>query len=176
MAYIMIDVEADGPCPGLYSMLSIGAVVVEPSLSQTFYTELRPITENYRASSLEVCGFTREQTLKFPEASQGMKKFKDWLTSLGEKRLIFVSDTVGFDYQYINFYFWYFFNENPLGHSGISLGSLYKGAVRDMYKSFKHLRKTKHTHNALDDAIGNAEAMLAMDTQTPIAGIKREYR
>ncbi|MEA2028142.1 MAG: hypothetical protein U9N49_04135 [Campylobacterota bacterium] len=25
---------------------------------------------------------------------------------------------------------------------------------------FKHLRKTAHTHNALDDAIGNAEALL----------------
>ena len=32
----------------------------------------------------------------------------------------------------------------------------------NMFDNFKHLRKTKHTHNPLDDARGNAEAMLAM--------------
>jgi hypothetical protein len=31
-----------------------------------------------------------------------------------------------------------------------------------MAKSFKHLRKTQHTHDPLDDAIGNAEALLTM--------------
>jgi len=29
-----------------------------------------------------------------------------------------------------------------------------------MNSHFKHLRKTKHSHNALDDAIGNAEVVL----------------
>jgi hypothetical protein len=29
-----------------------------------------------------------------------------------------------------------------------------------MFVNFKHLRKTAHTHNALDDARGNAEALL----------------
>jgi hypothetical protein len=36
MSYFMIDVETDGPIPGDYSMISIGAVVVEPSLTKTF--------------------------------------------------------------------------------------------------------------------------------------------
>jgi hypothetical protein len=29
-----------------------------------------------------------------------------------------------------------------------------------VYRTFKHLRDTKHTHNPVDDAKGNAEAML----------------
>ena len=33
--------------------------------------------------------------------------------------------------------------------------SLYKGVA-----TFKHLRKTKHTHNPVDDTRGNAEALL----------------
>ena len=37
MTWIMVDVEADGPCPGLYSMVSFGAVVVEPKLERSFY-------------------------------------------------------------------------------------------------------------------------------------------
>jgi hypothetical protein len=41
----------------------------------------------------------------------------------------------------------------------------YKGLVRDMFTNFKHLRTTKHTHHPVDDAMGNAEAMLAMIRQ-----------
>jgi hypothetical protein len=42
---------------------------------------------------------------------------------------------------------------------------MYKGMVRDVSKNFKHLRKTKHTHNPVDDARGNAEAMLEMNKE-----------
>jgi len=35
-----------------------------------------------------------------------------------------------------------------------------KGVVRDMFVNFKHLRKTRHTHNPVEDARGNAEALL----------------
>jgi len=35
MSYIMMDIEADGPIPGDYSMISLGAVLVEPTLSKT---------------------------------------------------------------------------------------------------------------------------------------------
>jgi hypothetical protein len=34
--------------------------------------------------------------------------------------------------------------------------------VKDTFQSFKHLRQTPHTHNPLDDAKGNAEALIAM--------------
>jgi hypothetical protein len=34
--------------------------------------------------------------------------------------------------------------------------------VNDMFQNFKHLRKTKHTHHPVDDAKGNAEALLTM--------------
>ncbi len=33
---------------------------------------------------------------------------------------------------------------------------------KDAFVNFKHLRKTKHTHNPVDDARGNAEALLQM--------------
>jgi hypothetical protein len=34
--------------------------------------------------------------------------------------------------------------------------------VRDVFQTFKHLRQTRHTHDPVDDAVGNAEAMLAL--------------
>ena len=44
MSYVMMDIEADGPIPGDYSMICFGAVIVEPSLSQT--PELQAPAEN----------------------------------------------------------------------------------------------------------------------------------
>ena len=64
--------------------------------------------------------------------------------------------------MFVAWYFHRFCGRNPLGHSSVNLGSLYKGLVGDMRQSFKHLRRTEHTHDPLDDAIGNAEAMLTM--------------
>ncbi len=54
----------------------------------------------------------------------------------------------------------HFLGENPFGYSSTNLGSLYKGVVRDTFVNFKHLRKTEHTHHPVDDARGNAEALL----------------
>ena len=67
MPYFMIDVESDGPIPGDYSMVCFGAVIVEPSLSRTFYGRLRPISERFDPQALAVSGFSRQETLDFPE-------------------------------------------------------------------------------------------------------------
>jgi hypothetical protein len=56
----------------------------------------------------------------------------------------------------------HFLGANPFGFSSTDLGSLYKGLVKDAFVNFKHLRKTKHTHHPVDDARGNAEALLEM--------------
>src|SRR5262249_10224423 len=72
------------------------------------------------------------------------------------------SDNNGFDWQFINWYFHTFVGTNPFGHSSTNLGSLYKGLVKDTSKNFKHLRRSKHTHDPVDDARGNAEALLRL--------------
>lgn len=161
MAYIMVDIEADGPIPSDYSMVSFAAVVVKPNLSQHFYAELKPISEYWIPEALAVSGYTREQTLLFDEPLLVMQRFSDWLSGLNEK-VYFISDNNGFDWQFINWYFHHFLKHNPFGHSSTNLGSLFKGIERDMFKNFKHLRKTAHTHHPLDDAKGNAEALLAI--------------
>lgn len=161
----MVDVEADGPIPGDYSMLSIGAVVVEEGLKKTFYAELKPISDKYGPESLSYSCFTREQTLKFEEPKQVMERFACWIRDNSKGRPIFISDNNGFDWMFVCWYFRHFLDENPFGFSSQNLGSLYKGLVKDMTKSFKHLRETRHTHNALDDAKGNAEALLELKKQ-----------
>jgi len=165
MSYVMVDVEADGPIPGDYSMICFGAVLVEPELARSFYGQLRPISEKWIPDALAVSGFSREETLQFDDPAQTMQAFADWLKVESDGRPMFVSDNNGFDWQFINWYFHHFLESNPFGFSSTNLGSLYKGMVKDTFQNFKHLRKTRHTHHPVDDAKGNAEALLTMKTE-----------
>jgi hypothetical protein len=165
MSLIMVDVEADGPIPGDYSMISFAAVVVEPELNRTFLANIKPISEAWIPETLSISGYTREQTLQFDDPKEVMEKFKAWLAQVSKDRPRFISDNNGYDWQFINWYFHHFSGGNPFGYSSMNLGSLYKGLQRDMAPTFKHLRRTAHTHNPLDDVLGNAEALLALQKQ-----------
>ena len=164
MVYISVDVETDGPIPGDYSMVWFGAVVVRPGLRETFEGRLKPISEKYDPDRLKISNLTRAETLTFNEPVEVLIQFRDWIVAQSERstRVFFISDNNGFDWQFVNWYFHHFLGENPFGYSSQNLGSLYKGLVRDMFQNFKHLRQTEHTHNPVDDARGNAEALLYM--------------
>ena len=73
MNLVVVDVEADGPIPGEYSMVCFGAVVVEPSLQKTFYGRVRPTTDRYLEEALRVSGFTREEHLGFDDPTAVMR-------------------------------------------------------------------------------------------------------
>jgi DNA polymerase III epsilon subunit-like protein len=160
MSYFMVDVEADGPCPGRYSMIALGAVVVKPGLDVTFHGRLRPVSERFVPASLAVSGVSRAETLAYPEPRVVMEEFARWIATHSSGHPMFVSDNNGFDWQFVNWYFHELLGTNPFGHSSTNLGSLYKGLVKDASKSFKHLRRSPHTHHPVDDARGNAEALL----------------
>ncbi|NOY94612.1 MAG: exonuclease [Deltaproteobacteria bacterium] len=165
MTYVMVDIEADGPIPGDYSMISFGAVVVEAGLGRSYYGRLRPISERWIPQALAVSGHSREQTLGFDPPEEVMRRFDHWIERECGPRRLFIADNNGFDWQFINWYFHHFLGANPFGFSSQNLGSLYKGLVKDSFQSFKHLRKTKHTHHPVDDAKGNAEALLHMKNE-----------
>jgi DNA polymerase III epsilon subunit-like protein len=162
MSFIVVDVEADGAIPGKYSMVSFGAIIVEPSLSKTFYGETKPISENYNPESLAISGKSREEHLSFEDPSIVMNKFSLWMKENSKGKPIFISDNVAFDWQYINYYFHFFTGENPFGYSGRRIGDLYCGLVKDTYATWKHLRDTPHDHNPVNDAKANAEVLLKM--------------
>jgi len=162
MSYIVVDVEADGPIPHKYSMVCFGAVVVEPSLSKTFYGEVKPISTEWIPEALSISGFTREQHINFDEPQKVMSEFSEWLQKNSKDRPVFISDNLAFDWQWINYYFHFFIGNNPFGFSGRRIGDLYAGMKMNTFEKWKHLRKTKHDHNPVNDVIGNAEALLEM--------------
>ncbi|MCA9749436.1 MAG: 3'-5' exoribonuclease, partial [Romboutsia sp.] len=127
-----MDCEADGSIPHLYSMISLGAVQLD-NLENTFYAEMSPISDNYMQQALDVTGFTRVQTLNFRNPESVMLEFKEWLDKIECDRLTFVADNAGFDWSFINYYFYRFLGHNPFGYSPMSITWLYKGLVKDTW-------------------------------------------
>ncbi|MEM7275085.1 MAG: exonuclease [Actinomycetota bacterium] len=166
MTWFSVDIEADGPIPGPYSMLSIGVVAVRDPLVDRFYRELAPISERWQPDALAVSGLDRDRLVtegSSPrEAVAELRAFLD-ATSVGPP--VFVSDNPGFDAAFVSHYCHRFDPAgNPFGHSARRIGDLWAGHLGDAEddSGWRSFVVTEHTHNALDDAVGNAEAMLAM--------------
>lgn len=162
----MVDVEASGPCPGLYDMTEIGLIVIREGYPveemPSFYGQFSPMSDNYIQEALDVCERTWEEVKAFPDPELTTKALAAFIESEGGTRPMMVSDNPAFDFQFVNYYCWKFLGHNPFGHSAMSLGSLYKGMVKNTFKNFKKLRKTKHTHDPVMDCRGNVEALLYM--------------
>ena len=158
-AFFSLDVEADGPCPGLYSMISFGLVDIFDN-RKTFYAELKPISEKFVPEALAVSGFSREQCMAFPDPLEAMTKMNAFLDQYKGRKVMF-SDNPAFDWQFINYYSHLYLGRNPFGHSARRIGDLFAGTSGNWRNDsqWKKYRTTKHTHNALDDALGNAGAI-----------------
>lgn len=162
MSNFVVDCESDGPIPNLYSLVCFGAVKVE-DLSNTFYGKVKPISDNYLPEALAISGFTREEHLLFDDPKTVMTNFIKWVESSNSNgRPIFWSDNPAYDWQFINYYTHYYCGKNPFGFSARRIGDLACGLFKDLRYKWKHLRKTKHTHNPVDDSIGNAEALIEL--------------
>ena len=97
MTIIVVDVEADGPIPYKYSMISLGAVVLDDKLDKTFFTTIEPISDVWIPEALAVSGYTREETLQFRKPIDAMTDFNNWLKQVSDGKLMFFSDNNGFD-------------------------------------------------------------------------------
>lgn len=161
MSFFIVDVEADGPVPADYSMVCFGAVLFDDRLATTFYGRVRPIADRFVPGALAVSGFSRDEHLRFDDPKDVMKAFAGWLQSHSNGHPVFVSDNLAFDWQFVNYYFHHFLGQNPFGFSGRRIGDLYAGLMRDAYRAtdWKKFRRTEHSHNPVDDALGNAEAL-----------------
>jgi hypothetical protein len=161
---ITFDIEASGPAAGIHDMISAGFVAIEPGLKRTFYGETRPIHELFNPQAYEAIGWTREQHLAVEASYEDFhRNLMEWTRSL-DARLILWSDNPAWDFQWINWICFKFGNVNPFGHSARRVGDYWAGLEDNISdtRGWKKHRKTRHTHNALDDAMGVAEAMLVI--------------
>jgi hypothetical protein len=176
--YVSVDVEADGPIPGPYSMLSFGMAACgiadsggfTPSdpAAQTFYAELKPISETFVPDALAVSGLDRDQlAADGRDPGEAMNAAAAWVaeTAAGATP-IFIAYPLGYDWMWTYWYFVRFADEgSPFGHSRhLDIKTLYAANADALIsRSTKRqmpagvLPQRPHTHNALDDAIEQAE-------------------
>lgn len=161
--YVAADVEADGPIPGPYSMLSLGfAVAGRDDLG--FYTELKPISDDYVPKALAVSGLDRDRLVaEAPTATDAMRSAAAWVNGLRRLgRPVFLAAPAVWDGMFIHWYFMRFVGHSPFGAtgSGVDLRSYWMGLngrewVETRKGRIKHeigLRDVPHTHHAGDDA------------------------
>ncbi|MEV4110704.1 NUDIX domain-containing protein [Nonomuraea sp. NPDC049695] len=162
--YVAVDVEADGPIPGPYSMISLGmAVVGRPEL--TFYTELRPISDDFVPEALAVSGLDRDRLLReAPPAEEAMAAAARWINGLRRiGRPVFLGAPAVFDGMFVHWYFVRFLGKSPFNASGsgLDLRSYWMGLTgcewvssrKAVIKQQLKITDLRHTHHAGEDAV-----------------------
>lgn len=165
MSLIVVDVESDGPLLGVNSMVCLGAVIVDKKLDKTFYGKTAPISKQYVPEALAISGFSRKEHEKFDNPKEVFENFAKWIKDNSKGKPILISDNNGYDASWINWYFHTYTGNNPFGWSSRRIGDLFCGFYNNLYYNWKQHRKTSHDHNPVNDAKGNAEALLYLHSQ-----------
>ena len=139
VVYISIDCEATGPVPGLYNLVSIGAVPVVPEgnrhrvMEDVLYLEFKPEFPGFQREAMRIHGITRRHLEKEGvEAKEGMTTLRKW--ALGWRttkrtQLVFVGHNAPFDWSFISYYFTYTKVRNPFGYKALDTKSLAMGKL-----------------------------------------------
>ncbi len=180
--YVATDIESDGPCPGHYSMLSFASVAfrldktvlstLERNLDTLPGAKQHPDHMKFWSDNPDAWSACRKDTVCPAEA---MRDYTGWIKSL-PGTAVFVAHPISFDHLFIRWYLYEFVGEDPFFLAGLDMASYAMALMRSPYtKSHKpHMPEswndpdTKHTHVALDDAIGHAMTFCNMVAANPI--------
>jgi DNA polymerase III epsilon subunit-like protein len=163
--YISVDVEASGPFPPTYSMLSIGACVVGDA-GASFYAELKPISEQVVAEAIQVVGKPLDHFTKCGrEPKVVMGEFEEWVKSItGKQTAVFVGFNAAFDWAFVNWYFHTYLGRTPFGIAPLDIKAYFMGLKGVEWEDTRSSRIPEmfkgpavQTHNALDDARSQAQ-------------------
>lgn len=182
MIYLSVDVEASGPFPGLFNLVSIGAAVVchDPQKNwivdqkRAIYIELKPIPGACELeAATHIHGLSREYLMEYGEdPSQAMAKFAFFFKDLEKqfKKVTLAAWPSSFDAPFIGWYLQRFTGDNPTGWSAFDIPSFAMGvfccqrnAVRNlMKKAGIEFGQNPTPHNALADAIEQGQTLASL--------------
>lgn len=201
--YISIDVETDGPAPGINSMLSMAAVAFDPKADQSkagnygqvdyWYEKIRPIpgaapnkeTMEWWANQSEEARIEVQTNRMY--ADDAMREFVHWCDGFAGRKLIAVAWPDAFDFGFVNYYCWRFVGRNPLGFAACDIRSYANGlAIRDTYYGLKEREvlamagpvdtEGLRDHIALDDAIGQGRLFMTLRNMAARARTEQPVR
>lgn len=151
--YIFVDCEARGTSPINGTLTEFGAVN-ERNLA-SFHGILFDGKPDPKNPAIPIVGERVNSDL------QVAQKFAAWLREQAKNdRVVFVSDNVAYDWQWISALFDKAGMDNPFGHSGRRISDFWAGVQGNWTKTqnWKSFRQTVHDHNPVNDSMGNVEA------------------
>ena len=118
---ISVDVETAGPSPSQYSMLSIGACLVDQP-DRAFYIELTPVNASITTEALSISGLSPEHLAEHgTEPATAMSQFDEWIAQ-----------------------------QLPAGHLPVFVGFNALDDVRDQAELFRKIRADAESHRHTD--------------------------
>ena len=171
--YVSIDIEADGPVPGLHSMLSLGAAAFtsEGVLGNTFWVNLEPLPE--ASEDTRTMRWWASQPVAWeacrtdPEAPESaMRRFRSWIQHQHEAvgLPVMVAFPAAYDAMWIQWYLHRFVGDDPFRRRAIDVKTLAMVAMGAGYRATtksslprRWRPAAKHTHIAVDDAVEQGE-------------------
>jgi len=164
--YVSTDVEADGPIPGINSMLSFGsaAYTTDKKLVGTFSANLHTLPG--AVADTKTMEWWKTQKEAWAECRQNqqdpvkvMPEFVSWLKKLPGKP-VFVGYPAVYDFMFVYWYLIRFAGESPFSFSALDIKSFAMAVLKTNYRDTNKKIMPKewfdpspHTHKALDDAI-----------------------
>lgn len=177
--FVSIDIETDGPCPGLNSMIALGAVAYDGQENQlgTWYSTLAALPGCFQDQDTMDWWGTQPEAWAEVHGSQHqawdmIPDFGYWCEALPGNPVAVAWPAV-FDFAFVNYYLHRFFRSNPLGFAACDIRSYANGLTR--HASYYGLPEDQvhalagpidttglRPHHALDDAIGQGRLFLAL--------------
>lgn len=149
--------------------------MVDGLFQKTFYVEVKPVTRKYVTEALEKTKLTPEYLTKNGlDPAEAMQKLDAWIARLSTLGHPVFASFGTFDWMWVSYYFMTYLGRNPFGINGLDIKSYYAGKFNKRWGETSKTEiavagfrtKTKHTHNALDDAKEQAELLHLMMTGT----------
>ncbi|MCA9527832.1 MAG: 3'-5' exonuclease [Myxococcales bacterium] len=179
--YFCVDLEASGPVPGLFNLVSIGGVVVRLAgdrhvVGDSFYYEIKPDFEGFDPGAEAIHKLSRAhleaEGRPAREVLAAITAFVKAQVGPGERPL-FVGHNAPFDWMYTAWYFAWAGMENPFGYNALDTKALAMGTHRLPWKQTNKERlEALHpglvppdpdlVHNALADARFQADILIAL--------------
>jgi len=179
--YFCVDIECNGPVPGLYAMVSLAAVVVAPDadghlhIGECWYRELKPDAPRFDARAAAIHRLDQDRL-----AAEGMDR-GDFCRALAEwvaantvpgTEPVFVGHNAPFDWSFVAWTYAEQKRANPFGYKALCTKSMATGALGvhwlDSNKEVLSERLPIATedlsqkHRADYDAIYQAEILVAL--------------
>ena len=136
--WFCIDIEANGPVPGLYDMVSLGATVVYSDENHTlqlgddFYMELKPVAPRFDARAAAIHGLDQSH-LAIHGLSRGeaAATLASWVESQTRPNTepVFVGHNAPFDWSHVAYLYAEAEAPNPFGYKALDTKAFSAGVL-----------------------------------------------